>query len=288
MSCEKNGIIPVRLPAVDGSDPDLRIPEDIVTSYWDSTLNATFDHSCVVNKMTVMSLSERACAWSHVQAWRAVDAVFNSGSMLSGNKKRSFGDTNIEGKDAEDDATSNQHRDTSTVLKELFLFTYLGGGWRSRRCDHDYPISSSTTEFKSIKQSELSTSIRSPLKHDLTTSRREDDKMMKYCLIMEDDAKFVEDEESVAVPMPMRCHISDVIRRLPDCDICYLGYALPKKCTEFEVGFFKPNYLWQLHGYLLSATGARKLLSALPVDAPVDNFIATLIYDGRLNVRNSL
>ena len=53
----------------------------------------------------------------------------------------------------------------------------------------------------------------------------------------------------------------------------------------FENGFLRPNYLWHLHGYLLSVKGADALLRELPVVGPVDNFVATLIHEGKLEVR---
>ena len=72
-----------------------------------------------------------------------------------------------------------------------------------------------------------------------------------------------------------------------DFDICYLGYAgrtLKKKVKKI---FVRPKYVWQLHAYLLSPKGAMKLLSFLPVSAPVDNFIAKLTLDNILEVMDS-
>lgn len=43
--------------------------------------------------------------------------------------------------------------------------------------------------------------------------------------------------------------------------------------------FVKPNYLWQLHAYMIPKRTAQIFLRYLPVDCPVDNFIARLIYD---------
>jgi len=42
------------------------------------------------------------------------------------------------------------------------------------------------------------------------------------------------------------------------------------------------EYLWTTVAYVIWPEGARKLLSALPVDQPVDNFMATLIAAHRL------
>jgi len=270
MSCEKQGIIPVRLPAVDGSDPDVKIPEKLVKLYWDSTLNATFDHRCAANKMTVMSTSERACAWSHVKAWRMIaDGVNTVHTPSTAGKKRSR--EYIAKEQIVEDISNlpSQDSDLTDIFRDLITFTYLGGGWRSGRSD---------------KCATTNVGFNQPLKSNVKSSNQQEEQT-KYYLIMEDDADFVVDKEE-SVSMPIRCYISDVIRRLPECDICYLGYSLPMKCDEFESGFYKPKYLWQLHGYLLSVVGAKKLLSALPVDAPVDNFIVYVdlrrTYKGKL------
>lgn len=42
------------------------------------------------------------------------------------------------------------------------------------------------------------------------------------------------------------------------------------------------EYLWTTVGYVLWPSGARRLLEALPVDQPVDNFMSDLMSRGRL------
>jgi len=66
-------------------------------------------------------------------------------------------------------------------------------------------------------------------------------------------------------------------------DLLYLGYtqAAPwrrkvSKCVR------EAEYLWTTVGYVLWPSGARKLLAALPVDQPVDNFMARLMAAGTL------
>lgn len=43
-----------------------------------------------------------------------------------------------------------------------------------------------------------------------------------------------------------------------------------------------PEFVWTTVGYVLYPAGARKLLRSLPVDEPVDNFMARLLRDGTL------
>ena len=55
--------------------------------------------------------------------------------------------------------------------------------------------------------------------------------------------------------------------------------------TYFQVcgvSFSKIRYAWQLHAYVVTSRAAEKLIDNLPISAPVDNYVATLIYDGVL------
>lgn len=44
----------------------------------------------------------------------------------------------------------------------------------------------------------------------------------------------------------------------------------------------RPEFLWTTVGYVVYPAGARKLLRACPVDAPVDNFVARLVREEQL------
>ena len=50
-----------------------------------------------------------------------------------------------------------------------------------------------------------------------------------------------------------------------------------------EHNLLKSKYLWQLHAYVIPQRTAKLLLSKLPVNQPVDNFIASLVHDGIIN-----
>lgn len=61
-------------------------------------------------------------------------------------------------------------------------------------------------------------------------------------------------------------------------DAVYLGYIKGAPWRgRIDDGLFEAEYLWTTVGYILWPHGARKLLSALPVDQPVDNFMAWLM-----------
>jgi len=92
-------------------------------------------------------------------------------------------------------------------------------------------------------------------------------------LVTEDDVGFEEDAaESIAAILavaPAGWHL------------IYLGYYRPHKAAlEPVVGtdglLARPEFLYHTHGYLISSDGAQALLSALPVNQPVDCFMASL------------
>lgn len=94
-------------------------------------------------------------------------------------------------------------------------------------------------------------------------------------LVLEDDA----------APTPQ---FTAVLKRAlavlpPDADVLYLGYSQgadwPK---EVSADLVEAGYVWTTVGYLVWPAGAKKLLANLPVDQPVDNYMAQLCADGKL------
>ena len=67
-----------------------------------------------------------------------------------------------------------------------------------------------------------------------------------------------------------------VLAALPtDAEFLYLGPAVAKwhqKNRHAKVS--RPKYCWGLHGYIISPAVAKLLLAALPITAPVDNWLA--------------
>merc|ERR1711874_691428 len=66
-------------------------------------------------------------------------------------------------------------------------------------------------------------------------------------------------------------------------DVLYLGYiqGAPWR-RKVTAGLYEAEYLWTTVGYILWPRGARKLLELLPVDCPVDNFMAWQMATQRL------
>ncbi|CAK0818232.1 unnamed protein product [Prorocentrum cordatum] len=86
-------------------------------------------------------------------------------------------------------------------------------------------------------------------------------------LILEDDA----------VPAEAFCRrLPQLLRRTPsDADVLYLGYikGAPWR-SKVAPGLYEAEYLWTTVGYVLWPRG--KLVSSLPVDQPVDNWMGWL------------
>lgn len=216
--CDMHNLAAIRVNAVDGimlSTGKLQgVVDSDVLYHWDSTINAKFDLSCVVDKRTVLTSSERACAMSHISVWRAI-AASESGS-----------------------------------LNELLRWHRTSGAVFSTLPSNDWKIPSE-----------------------------------EWHLIFEDDAcimssALLKGESFVGT-------VNRLLNSLPvgsGVDIIYLGRVIPKnaKISTKKTGryFVCPNYLWQLHSYMITKKTAELLLRNLPVDCPVDNYISRLIQDG--------
>jgi GR25 family glycosyltransferase involved in LPS biosynthesis len=66
-----------------------------------------------------------------------------------------------------------------------------------------------------------------------------------------------------------------LVSQLPAWDLCYLGYInTGPPPAPVGPGFGRPVYLFGTWAYLVSRAGAERLLELLPVDEPIDNFLA--------------
>lgn len=98
---------------------------------------------------------------------------------------------------------------------------------------------------------------------------------MPYTLVLEDDTYFARGFADIfdkAWAELMECRVAG-----PDFDLLYLSYEeaehhAPKRLLS-DVLFEPVTGLWQLSGYVLSRSGAQRLLDLLPVRGPVDLWI---------------
>merc|ERR1712194_131416 len=95
-------------------------------------------------------------------------------------------------------------------------------------------------------------------------------------LVLEDDAApTVDFVETVAL----------ALEALPsNADILYLGYSQASDWRrQISANLVESEYVWTTVAYIVWPSGARKFLSKLPIDGPVDNWMAGLNAAGYVN-----
>jgi len=97
----------------------------------------------------------------------------------------------------------------------------------------------------------------------------------KPLLVLEDDAAPTENFTEV---------LERALAVLPeDAHILYLGYSQAADWRrEISADVVEAEYVWTTVGYIIWPAGARVLLSRLPVDQPVDNWMATACASGAI------
>lgn len=308
--CSEHGILPVRVAAIDArrgqvshsySRDDSRnlynneaskdivdnIPVEVVTMTWDSTLNAKFDKKCMINTATPMTPSERACAASHVMTWKLIYEIFTKKCTPVSSELSNYL-TSMSGSQPSLSLQSKSNR--RQICKPLPT---------SRVYDAipDIYLSLPRPQYqkKIVSAQERQAKVNSM--SDLLAMRNLDggEYYSKFFLILEDDAvidphpklkgKYVNPNSKKLIKKEFLQRLKDIEDKIPaDFDICYLGYNGKSLQKTIKKTLVRPEYVWQLHAYVLSPKGAAKLLMHLPVSAPVDNFIAKLIFEKKLEV----
>jgi GR25 family glycosyltransferase involved in LPS biosynthesis len=95
-------------------------------------------------------------------------------------------------------------------------------------------------------------------------------------LVLEDDVDFARG---------FVARLGELVARLPRrWDLVYLGFVpSTAPARPWRPGLTRPIYHFGTFAYLISRRGARRLLADLPVDEPIDTFLAARF--GRLEVR---
>jgi len=243
--CERAGISAIRLSAVDGTalsalsnDHDEVISTLDVTTHWNSEFNAQFDRKCTPNINTPLTLTERACAASHLKVWREISSICKMKEQSNSRKLKSPISASSRG--------GQKNVRTEEMFREL---------WQH----HRHLSSSNTINTKSINGG-------------------------KFFIILEDDASIVG-----SMSRKFQLKLIALLENVPDdVDILYLGAMVPARAVAKRVifrgvRFLKLCYAWQLHAYVLTARAVETLLGNLPINGPVDNFIASLVHSGVLN-----
>lgn len=253
----------VEAPAllIHAEDDYSHIPESDVLLTWDSTLNSKFDARYLANKAVACTATERACAASHLRAWRAIAA------------SRGFKSSRSKASEALVKASSRKSTGGSEPVQLV--------------------TTSPETIYKTLLQLQkaargVPTGTRPP-SDDAADSYLYPQEGTDYYIVLEDDVAFP--QQSL---VDLRATVRALMRALPaDVDVLYLSGVLPKDNPHFKLThkkdepFYGINYAWTLQAYVLRPRAVEVLLSKLPIWAPVDNFVASLIYNEELKVRTA-
>lgn len=290
---ESNGLRLLRVSALDASRGDAVVASSLVTETWDATLNSQYDRKTVSNACTPMTTSERCCAAGHLRIW---DLLRQLGTAVLG----------LSPWDRTLPATYWKHYEQTIATLpapalEDWMEVYRAYGnaraWRMPCIPTETTTPSLSKRAKRRKRLGMEHSdmaerwVQHPELLSLMSSA-DKQQIVDWYLILEDDACVVRFHNN-PLQRELREILVDVVRRLPmDWDMCYLGYILPDKAKKTGLRkireFVLLPYAWQLHGYLINGKCIRFLLTQLPINMPIDNFLATLMHEGELKVRNPL
>lgn len=98
----------------------------------------------------------------------------------------------------------------------------------------------------------------------------------KPLLVLEDDAAPTENFTKI---------LARALAVLPsDAHVLYLGYSQAAEWKrEISQELVEAEYVWTTVAYMIWPAGARILLNRLPIDQPVDNWMATACAEGAIN-----
>jgi len=91
-------------------------------------------------------------------------------------------------------------------------------------------------------------------------------------------------EDDAAPTAEFMTRLNNALAALPsDANVLYLGYSQASDWRrEISANLVEAEYVWTTVAYVIWPAGARKLLAQLPVDQPVDNWMASLCARGSL------
>lgn len=108
----------------------------------------------------------------------------------------------------------------------------------------------------------------------------------KHCLDVcsDDDTPLLVLEDDADPTAEFTSNLKNALAALPkDPHVLYLGYSQASEWrSEISPNLAESDYVWTTVGYLVWPAGARLMLSQLPVDQPVDNFMADLCARGQM------
>jgi GR25 family glycosyltransferase involved in LPS biosynthesis len=109
-------------------------------------------------------------------------------------------------------------------------------------------------------------------------------KAWRHCLANDSDGPLLVLEDDAAPIADFGGILKRALAALPqDAHVLYLGYSQAAHWRrEISPELVESEYVWTTVGYLVWPAGARLLLDNLPVNQPVDNYMALLCAQGQL------
>lgn len=109
----------------------------------------------------------------------------------------------------------------------------------------------------------------------------------RHCLAMAGDQEkpLLVLEDDAAPTAAFQETLSRALRALPaDAHLLYLGYSQAADWRrEVSPDLVEAEYVWTTVAYIIWPSGARILLDQLPINEPVDNWMAAACAEGRIN-----
>ena len=255
------------------------IPEADVQLTWDSTLHAKFDTRCNANTAVIATPSERACAASHLRVWRTIAEICGIKTASKSILRQSALARAASAGSTEPGSGSGSAGVGCDSLIPSLVEQYKSVTGR----DNDKTTTSTGSSITAVTEGSARNVSASLLALENELKGRSE---TEYFVIFEDDVNFPQQKL-----VDLRATIRDLMATVPrNTDIVYLGGMLPKGSADFKLvhrkneSFYGVNYVWTLQAYVLRRRAVEVLLSKLPITAPVDNFIAGLIYNKELKV----
>jgi hypothetical protein len=281
------------------TDDYSHIPESDVELTWDTTLNAQFDKRYQSTTRVTSTPSERACAASHLRVWRAIAAVRAGTSSSSGGGGRTNQPKNPRGGPAK----AGKQGPDSSAQAEGEEEEGKGKGKGEEKAGAEAVSLAPDEVYRSLSalalpphkdaQSSTTAAIVAAAAASKKGSNAPDglllcerimqiDEDLDYYLVLEDDVQIP--HQNLA---SFATTVKALMRQLPShIDVLYLNGCIPNtlKTPRLKEHFIKVSYVWTMQAYVLRGRAVEVLLSKLPMFAPVDNFVASLIHDGELEV----
>ena len=280
IQCKENFLTAIRCRAIDGKNiskegvterrncEDEIVSENDVAWTYSGHLLSKYDPTIIDNKKIPTTPSERACAASHINVWRAI-SNFRKGTQKS-NKTTLKSNLLLADKDVV----------LLDVLKETVALSSMGSYYQKFERFEEMQTSGGSNASRKVLQSQ-----------DWYVIFEDDAQIKKTNLV----TSYKEYNDTDSKYRTLATFIDILIRdELPnDFDIFVLGCKHPvaskkdekkrKSKKKIDDRIIQLHFFFQLHSYIITGNAIEKiLLNHLPVYGPIDAYLSELITQNKL------